>query len=638
MRVYYNNFVDNTLHDVEVKGDRIRIGRGPENDIVLDSPFVAQRAAQITRGQGDQWEVTVLGMNAVTVGDGEIYGGKSARIQGGQSLRIFPFTITLERQDRSTPDDNSRRATLDQDLARLLYQVHLDLLARLNLRIQEKPPAFDNDDALLAFERNIEEIARARGLLDKRLAATCDHCAGRSVRGEILSLLIDPADATGEFRDRDRDVWNVDARWSRIFTSVQEREDELATLATRIVKEFALEGIQDVTEKLDRVDRTFWGVWETRASRSVQVEMRRYLALRYVKKEIKDIVYGYGPLEDLLRIPTISEIMVVDRDHIYVEKNGVVENSGRRFISDDVTQAIIERIVGKVGRRVDRSSPIVDARLSDGSRVNAVLPPLAVRGPCLTVRKFPARRLMIDDLIKKKTLNQTVAEFLRAAVICRCNILISGGTGSGKTTLLNCLSNFIPDKERIVTIEDTAELQLLKEHVVSLESRPPNVEGKGAYTIRDLVTNALRMRPDRIVVGECRNAEALDMLQAMNTGHDGSMTTLHANSTLDALLRLEVLVQSAAEKLPVSSIHRQISSAIDLLVQIDRLSSGRRVVVQVSEVVGFDEDSGRALVKDIYALEGDNVATAELKPTGSLPTFMGELIDRKLLDLKSFYR
>src|SRR6185369_2033908 len=227
------------------------------------------------------------------------------------------------------------------------------------------------------------------------------------------------------------------------------------------------------------------------------------------------------------RAPNISEIMVVDREHIYIEKTGVLENSGRRFVSDEVTLAIIERIVSKVGRRIDKSSPLVDARLEDGSRVNAVIPPLAVSGPCLTIRKFPSRRLVMDDLVAKGALSRSVADFLKAAVLARRNILISGGTGTGKTTLLNCLSDFIPDKERIVTVEDTAELQLQKEHVVGMETKLANVEGAGEYTIRDLVRNALRMRPDRIVVGECRGPEALDMLQAMNTGHDGSMTTIH---------------------------------------------------------------------------------------------------------------
>jgi pilus assembly protein CpaF len=297
-----------------------------------------------------------------------------------------------------------------------------------------------------------------------------------------------------------------------------------------------------------------------------------------------------------------------------------------------VTESIIERIVAQVGRRIDKSQPLVDARLPDGSRVNAIIPPLAVRGPCLTVRKFPVRRFSMDDLIEKSTLTSAAALFLRACVINRRNVLVSGGTGTGKTTMLNVLSSFIPHRERIVTIEDTQELKLHQEHVVTLETKPPNVEGTGEYTIRDLVRNALRMRPDRILVGECRGGEALDMLQAMNTGHDGSMTTIHANSTDDVLKRLEVLVLMAVD-LPVSSIQRQIASAIDVVVQIDRMPGGKRSVTQISEVAGYDAVRQQLTVIDIFN-DRDGVS---LRPTGYLPTFIESLIDRELLKLEFLY-
>jgi Flp pilus assembly CpaF family ATPase len=328
--------------------------------------------------------------------------------------------------------------------------------------------------------------------------------------------------------------------------------------------------------------------------------------------------------------------MVVNRERIYIEKNGIVENSGRRFISDEVTQTIIERIVSKVGRRIDKSQPLVDARLADGSRVNAVIPPLAVSGPCLTVRKFPLRRMFVDVLIVKQTLTPTVAEFLKAAVVLRRNLVVAGSTGSGKTTLLNCLSDFIPDKERIVTVEDTAELQLNHEHVVRLETKQANIEGNGAYGIHELVKNALRMRPDRIVVGECRGPEALDMLQAMNTGHDGSLTTIHANSAPDVVLRLEVMIRTAAD-LPVDSIHRQVASAIDLIVQLTRLRDGSRRVSQVSEVVGVDPETGSVQMRDLFLLE-DVENQPQLRPTGRLPTFMDKLMTHRLIQIESFYR
>ncbi len=361
-------------------------------------------------------------------------------------------------------------------------------------------------------------------------------------------------------------------------------------------------------------------------------ELRKYLILRTLKKDLKDTIFGFGPLQDLLRAPTVTEIMVVGVDQIYVERSGLIERSGRRFISDKVTEAIIERIVAQVGRRIDKSQPLVDARLPDGSRVNAIIPPLAVSGPTLTVRKFPAQRLTMDDLVEMGSVSKAAAMFLRACVIDRRNILVSGGTGTGKTTMLNVLSSFIPFKERIITIEDTTELRLHQEHVVTLETKPPNIEGAGEYTIRDLVRNALRMRPDRVLVGECRGPEALDMIQAMNTGHDGSMTTVHANSAREVIERLEVLVLMAAE-LPVSSIHRQVSSALDLIVHISRLPGGARVITQVSEVVRYDPEEDQIVVTDIFNYR-DGVS---LRPTGYLPSFIDSLMAKELLDMEFLY-
>ena len=275
------------------------------------------------------------------------------------------------------------------------------------------------------------------------------------------------------------------------------------------------------------------------------------------------------------------------------------------------------------------------ARLIDGSRVNAVIPPIAINGPCITIRKFPDSRLQVEDLVRFGALTPAANRFLEAAVAIGCNILVSGGTGSGKTTLLNCLSDYIPDKDRIVTIEDTAELQISKEHVVRMETKSANVEGRGEYDIRDLVKNSLRMRPDRIVVGECRGPEALDMLQAMNTGHDGSMTTVHANTSEDVILRLEVLVQQAAD-LPIESIHRQIASAIDIVVQLARLDNGRRCVTQITQFVDYDEIEQRIMYKDIFKMSHSGY-DALLVPTGALPTFMPKLMSRNLIDLDLFY-
>ncbi len=352
-------------------------------------------------------------------------------------------------------------------------------------------------------------------------------------------------------------------------------------------------------------------------------------------KEILDEALGLGPLEDFLKDDDITEIMVVTKNLIYIEKKGAITLTDKTFTSDDAIRAVIERIVTPLGRRIDESSPLVDARLKDGSRVNAVIPPLAIRGPCITIRKFRRNPLTMADLISFNTMTPQIARFLQRAVRGRENILVSGGTGSGKTTLLNVLSTFVPAKERIVTIEDSAELRLDQEHVVSLEARPPNVEGSGEVTIRDLVKNALRMRPDRIIVGECRGGEALDMLQAMNTGHDGSLTTGHANSPLDMLARLETMVLMSGMELPVSAIRHQIVSAIDLVVHQERFSDGSRRITHISEVTRMDE-AGRYVVEDIFrfkreGLAADGTVEGEIVPTGYLPTFIPDLVAQGII-------
>ena len=318
-------------------------------------------------------------------------------------------------------------------------------------------------------------------------------------------------------------------------------------------------------------------------------------------QDIEDDAIGLGPLQRLLDDDSVTEIMVNSFNHVYVERHGQLVLTNSSFASEDHLRRIIERIVAKVGRRIDESSPLVDARLMDGSRVNAVVPPLAVNGSCLTIRKFSRTPLRVSDLVEFGTMTQQMSELLQACVDARLNILVSGGTGTGKTTLLNVLSSFIPAGERIVTIEDAVELNLQQAHVVRLESRPPNIEGSGEVTIRDLVRNALRMRPDRIVVGECRGGEALDMLQAMNTGHDGSISTLHANTPRDALARLETLVLMAGMDLPLRAIREQVTSALDLIVQIARLRDGTRRITQITEVLGLENDT--VVMQDVFMFD-----------------------------------
>jgi len=366
---------------------------------------------------------------------------------------------------------------------------------------------------------------------------------------------------------------------------------------------------------------------------------------RQIIREITDDILGYGPLEPFLRDDTVTEVMVNNFDRIYTERNGKIERTQAAFADNAHLLRIIDKIVSQVGRRVDEASPMVDARLPDGSRVNAIIPPLSLKGPTLTIRKFSRDPYTMNDLINFGTLTPKSAQFLAACVKGKLNVLISGGTGTGKTTTLNAMSAFVPNDERIVTIEDAAELQLQQEHVITLESRPPNIEGQGEIRIRELVRNALRMRPDRIIVGEVRGAETLDMLQAMNTGHDGSLTTIHANSPRDALSRLETLVMTAGVELPHRAIREQISSAFDLLVQISRLVDGSRRITHVTEVLRMESDT-ITLQEVFVAKPPDEEQAAEsralrfltpLRCTGLKPHFLDKLAANGVMLQPAFF-
>jgi len=342
--------------------------------------------------------------------------------------------------------------------------------------------------------------------------------------------------------------------------------------------------------------------------------------------EVTTEFLGYGPIQQFLADDTVTEIMVNATDAIYVERSGKLERTQVRFVTDQHLRRVIERIVSRIGRRIDEASPMVDARLPDGSRVNAIIPPLAVDGPTLTIRKFAREALTVEHLVGLHSITAQAAEFLRIAVEAKRNMLISGGTGTGKTTLLNVLSAFIPSNERIVTIEDAVELQLRQQHVVRLEARPPNIEGKGEITVRDLVRNSLRMRPDRIIVGEVRSGEALDMMQAMNTGHEGSLSTVHANSPRDALSRIETMVLMSGIDLGVRAIREQVGSALDLLVQIARHRDGSRTIVRIAEITGLEGDI--VTMQDIYAWRygvTPDGRLGSLHPTGIRPSFSKEL-------------
>jgi pilus assembly protein CpaF len=384
-------------------------------------------------------------------------------------------------------------------------------------------------------------------------------------------------------------------------------------------------------EKLSSVD-------DARARRAVATMIQEIIAAQKVplngaekgraETDLLDEVFGLGPLEPLLKDPAVSDILVNNKDVVYVERRGILERTSAKFRDDRHLLQVIDRIVSRVGRRVDESSPMVDARLPDGSRVNAIIPPLALDGPCMSIRRFGSGPVAADALVKLKSISAEMMQILAAAVKAKISILISGGTGAGKTTFMNILSSFIPETERIVTIEDAAELQLKHEDVVRLETRPPNVEGQGAVRQRQLLINSLRMRPDRIIIGEVRGDEAFDMLQAMNTGHEGSMTTIHANTARDALSRLESMVAMASVNMPERSVRQQIASAISVIVQVSRMSDGTRKVVNISEITGLEENV--VSMHDVFnfvrkGIGPDGRVLGSFQPTGIRPKFLDRL-------------
>jgi len=615
--------------------DSFNDGRPQPVHVRLQSAYIGGVAAAVGN-TGTGWELWNHHSRDINFGTRTLTpSSPNAPIAHGDSFALWPYEIRVffEPGELNTPqDDRAFRARQAADLVRTIRKALLEHYGRNQIDRELEY----RDDYIQRLEEDIaEQAALSPGFPpdDSTPMPLGNYLAGVSVRSELLFRIVARAGERAPESTRAADGWQ------RLRTSQKRMEEKFDDLVTEIEIEVGVNPRADLTAQLDAVDERFWDSWQALLDRrGVDPPLRRYLALRRLKKEIKDVWYGHGPLEELLDDPSVSEIMVVDKDHIFIEKNGRLENTGRQFIDTEAISGIISRIVDPIGRKIDTLEPIVDARMGDGSRVNVVIKPIALRGPYLTIRRFPSRRLTIDQLIAKGSLTRSAANFLRAVVVGRRNVIVAGGTGTGKTTMLNCLSRFIPDHERIITIEDTAELQLLeagaldadvteftaeprpKEHVVPMEAKPKNLEGRGQKTIRDLVITALRMRPDRVVVGECRGPEAIDMLQAMNTGHDGSLTTLHANSPHDVIGRLEVLCQMDPKMvLPVEAIHRQIVSAIDLIVQLSRVGE-RKVVSEIAEVVGLEEGGGVRLVPLFDRRAGT------LRPTGHLATFTADLI------------
>ncbi|MHC4415643.1 MAG: ATPase, T2SS/T4P/T4SS family [Planctomycetota bacterium] len=598
------------------------VGREDDCTVCLDtSKFVSRRHLQVERGERG-WAVEVLDRATPVTVDGQtITPGAATELKPVSEVRLAEFVLTLIQDEKEIVSDEDLAIG---DINALQRELHGAVLTRLELRRSGAGQLEATDERLEQINGFVDELLH--GEFRERLLGK------QRTRERLLGMVYENRLLAALSRDAAKALDIERVRTPGFNIALEEHANELVD---RLVRRMELKCTRDSTvEDVDKIN-TRLAEHLPGIVKETPDNIQFYLIARFLKKVVCDMVFGLGPLQDLLDTPAISEIMIVSPEQVYVERAGTIVRSSRTFLGDEALMGVIERIVAPLGRRIDMSTPLVDARLSDGSRVNAIIPPLALKGPCLTIRRFPSHRITPQDLVDWGSMTDAAYALLEGAVRSRKNIVVAGGTGSGKTTLLNVLSSFIPEDERIVTIEDSAELQLDQEHLVSLETRPPNVEGKGGYTIRDLVKNALRMRPDRIIVGEVRGAEAFDMLQAMNTGHDGSLTTVHANSAIDVVSRLETMCLAAAE-IPVSAIRRQVTQATDLIVFIRRFKGGKRMVCQVAEVMGIHPHTGEVEMRDVMAAVGLD-EDARLRPTGYLPTFLGDLVDRNLIDLDRWF-
>ncbi len=614
---YYQQGSSRRKHH-KVKGSVCTIGSTRSNDLVIDAKRVAKRHVEL-RLQSNGVFVQDLGslsgtwvnrervveygpiseLDELNIGDVTLWLDGLPSLDGGPNSAIHlepPSQLDDIQSGQAEPgEDKSNRSGASRVLS---------FAARAVSRIQSSEHASNEDRNIVDRQLHDEPLNPANIDSDDQPAAAAGF-------GDMREA------AANHAKSADSDEPEIDERlayWSGI---VHDQLIDQMDLRRKDVNRMTDEQLREESQEL------IYAIVE-----SLSDQIPGDLDVEKLKSNVLDESVGLGPLEQFLDDENVTEIMVNNYREIFIEKNGKLTRSPYQFSSDKTVYSVIERIITPLGRRIDESSPIVDARLKDGSRVNAVIPPLALKGPSLTIRKFPKKRLQFEDLVASGSTNDKMGHFLRVCVEMRKNIIVAGGTGSGKTTLLNVLSNFIPDSDRIVTIEDAAEVKLVQPNLVSLESRPPNLEGKGEIPIRELVKNALRMRPDRIVVGECRGGEAIDMLQAMNTGHDGSLTTIHANNPRDVISRLEVLVLMAGMDLPVTAIREQVASAVDMIIQQTRFPCGSRKITKVTEVVGVE--SGTVQLQDIFEYKQDGidengVVMGRFQATGFIPTFYEDL-------------
>jgi pilus assembly protein CpaF len=620
MRVVVQNTLTNRQWLAADSPAGFTVGRDDACSVKLDSRFVSGTHFKVERSEVG-WEVEVLpNVSPIDVNGTEVKPGTKVQFRDTAVIKIMEFVLTLEEAREA-----GAGAGVNEQITDLLNVLHSNVLRRLDLRLGAITATDISQNRTDQLNKIIDDLLLTdfrREVFESEMTPVLGRIA---LRARVNDWLI---------RKMSREA-AVAAEWHGLGENT-ELEGPVEQAVVRVANKVGIYTGKPIPPNADElVDASFWKNVDGVLAEVLE-NVRTYLIISHIKKTLYDIIFGLGPLEDLLRSPSITEIMVVNPSNIYIERGGRVVKIPQTFPSEEACLSIIERIVAPLGRRIDRSQPLVDARLRDGSRVNAIIEPLALKGPCITIRKFPQYRVGVDDLMRWRSLTPAAVALLRACVLFRVSILVSGGTGSGKTTLLNVLSGFIPGNERLVSIEDSAELKLQQDHVVSLETKPANAEGQGQYTTRDLVRNALRMRPDRIIVGECRGDEAVDMLQAMNTGHAGSMTTIHANSTADAIARLETMVLMGAE-IPLAAVRRQIASAIQVIVQQERLPNGHRLVSQISEVIGLHPTTGEVETRDIMRLVELPNGQRMLKPTGYMPRFLGEMVEKGHLKLESWF-
>ncbi len=623
MQVIVNDILRSRQWVAYDKSSGFTVGRSVDNDVVLSkSRFISSRVFAVDRASGGWWVTVSSDAMPIRVDGADIAPGKSVKLKPISEISLPGYFLTL-RQSSADPAPRESSVSLEE-LALMLRKIHVLVVESVDLRQRQIDATQASRERLLAIGLKIDAIVKQE-LADK-LSAKGKYRLPLlilAMQWRVLRFLSSGNTSTG----RSYSIPGFNKKVEAL------AEDYDADTVEKL-------GLSDDSRMVSDLADPFEGVFAEAVNKMAAYmpeNVQYYIITRHIKKVVCDMIFGLGPLQDLLEMPGVTEIMVVSPTQIYVEQNGVITKTCHTFLDDDSLMSVLERIVAPLGRRIDRSSPIVDARLADGSRINAIIPPLALKGACMTIRRFPKERITFKDLLEWGSLNESALELLKGVIGGKKNVVISGGTGTGKTTMLNVLSGFIGEDERLVTIEDSAELQLQQKHLVTLESRAANVEGKGQVTIRDLIINSLRMRPDRIIVGECRGAEVFDMLQAMNTGHNGSMTTIHANNPQDAMTRLESMMLMAVD-IPLQAVRQQISQALDVVVQLERLPNHQRVVSAIAEVKGINPVTGQIITRIIMKNEFDPVSGKHyLVHNGYIPGFLPELVNNGLLDIERVF-